>query len=272
MKDFATDSRINLSVRGGTKKAKYFANLTYQNVNDIFDAGAFDNGKGYEAGYNYDRFNYRSNLDFDITKTTKFSVNLSGFYGSQKKPGDDPRVILFSLYQMAPNILYPMYPDGAWGTYPSPEWSFSNPALELAGKGYVQYDKFQVNSDFVLDQNLDVITKGLSFKGKLSYDNSFSSTRKVNDNGNYGTYGNRINKYYTEEGEEVFLLSEGVNDFAFAVDPWVIDPLKVQNSTRATRFNYELSLNYNRTFDQKHAMQQGFSHSVSALSGQLHGR
>lgn len=253
LKDFATDSRLNLSVRGGTKKARYFANLSYQNVNDIFDAGAFPNGRGYEAGYNYDRFNYRSNLDFDITKTTKFSVNLSGFYGSQTKPKDDERVILFSLYQMAPNLLYPQYPDGAWGTYHSPEWSTSNPALQLSGKGSRQNNKFQVNSDFILVQNLDIITKGLSFKGKLSYDNSFSSSRVLNDSGSNGAYGNVINKYYTEDGEEVFLLSEGVNDFDFVVEPWTINPLTVSDGTRATRFNYELSLNYNRTFDKKHA-------------------
>lgn len=37
LKDFAQDYRINLSVRGGNKKAKYFGSLAYQTVNDIFD-------------------------------------------------------------------------------------------------------------------------------------------------------------------------------------------------------------------------------------------
>ena len=32
----------------------------------------------YDFNYKYKRFNYRANLDFDVTKTTTISVNLGG--------------------------------------------------------------------------------------------------------------------------------------------------------------------------------------------------
>ncbi|HKK63573.1 MAG TPA: hypothetical protein VJ951_13500, partial [Bacteroidales bacterium] len=134
LKDFATDYRANLSVQGGTKKAQYFASFSYQHVSDIFDISAFDNGRGYESQFKYDRFNYRSNLDFNITKSTKFSVNLAGFYGMQKKPGDRLKEILFGLYSLAPDIYYPQYPDGSFGIYETPEYWSQNPAVNLTSK------------------------------------------------------------------------------------------------------------------------------------------
>ncbi|HKK63574.1 MAG TPA: hypothetical protein VJ951_13505, partial [Bacteroidales bacterium] len=51
----------------------------------------------------------------------------------------------------------------------------------------------------------------------------------------------------------MFLLSEGVNDFRFVQLPWTLDALNVNDNSRRTRLNYELHLNYNRTFAEKHA-------------------
>ena len=46
LKDFATDYRVNLSVRGGSEFAKYFGSLSYQAVNDIFNGSKYPNNKG----------------------------------------------------------------------------------------------------------------------------------------------------------------------------------------------------------------------------------
>ncbi|HLP71425.1 MAG TPA: SusC/RagA family TonB-linked outer membrane protein, partial [Bacteroidales bacterium] len=60
----------NFNISGGTKFVKYFGTLGYVNENTFF--------KGYVDGYNdtrykYDRFNYRTNLDFNLTNTTTLS-------------------------------------------------------------------------------------------------------------------------------------------------------------------------------------------------------
>ncbi len=86
LKDFAQDYRVNLSVSGGGKTAKYFGSLAYQTVDDIFDGKKYDSGKGYLGEYKYERFNYRSNIDFNITSTTELSVNLSGYLGIRENP------------------------------------------------------------------------------------------------------------------------------------------------------------------------------------------
>ena len=66
----------NLNISGGTKFVKYFVAFDFQNEGDM--TKIWDNRQGYEGGYSYNRLNVRSNLDFQITKTTQFKVNLAG--------------------------------------------------------------------------------------------------------------------------------------------------------------------------------------------------
>ena len=66
----------NLLTAGGTKFVKYFAGIDFVSEGDLYKN--FGNGRNYDTGYNYNRVNVRSNLDFSITKTTLFKVNLAG--------------------------------------------------------------------------------------------------------------------------------------------------------------------------------------------------
>lgn len=40
----------------------------------------------YDLSYQYNRFNYRSNLDIDVTKSTTISLNLGGSVDNSYKP------------------------------------------------------------------------------------------------------------------------------------------------------------------------------------------
>lgn len=251
LKDFATDSRVNLSVRGGSENTKFFGSLSFQSVNDIFKGVEYDNGKGYSGEYKYNRFNYRSNLDFDITNTTKFSVNLSGYYGIQEKPIDDIRQAVSAIYEIAPSLYTPIYPDGAYGRELSGIWDFKNPLVNLTNSGYNTYNHFQMNSDFMLDQDLTFLIKGLSMKAKLSYDNTMVGRQSVTDNP-INNVENVIYRLYDIDGNETVFSPPGINDFDFVVQPWDIGTMDIQNWTRMRRINYELSLNYNRVFKEKH--------------------
>lgn len=249
LKDFAQDYRVNLNVRGGTDFAKYFGALSFQSTRDIFKGKEYDNGKGYSSEYKYNRFNYRSNLDFNITKTTKFSVNLSGYYGVQEKPNDDLRLVLGSLYELANSLYTPIYPDGLYGLHHSLEWGFQNPIVYLTSSGYKNTDMFQINSDFELEQKLDFITKGLKFKAKFSYDNTMTGSRSVND-GSGGN--NNIYRIYDEDGVESIYSIEGINDFDFVPQPWTLGTMNISETSRLRRMNYQMNLSYNRTFAEKH--------------------
>jgi len=251
LKDYAKDTRFNISVQGGTDFAKYFGSLSYQTTRDIFDGKNFDNGKGYNSEFKYDRFNYRSNLDFNITKSTKVSVNLSGYYGVQEQPTTDIKSALNPLYLMAPSLYTPLYPDGYYGLHPSNDSGWVNPLIVLSSGGYYTNSRFAVNSDFILNQKLDFITDGLSFKGIFSYDNNFSATQSLTDNGN-NSLKNVIYRIYNLDGNEYIDSPDGVNDFDYVIQPWTRSAMNISDGSRVRNVNYSLALNYSRTFEKKH--------------------
>jgi len=250
LKDFATDYRVNLSIRGGSDFAKYFGSLSYQTVNDIFDGNKYPNNKGYQSEYKYNRFNYRSNFDFNISRSTKFSIDLSGFLGIQEKPNEDLRLAVSAIYSLAPSLYTPIFPDGYYGRHISGDWDFENPIVNLTQTGYNTYNKVQINSDFVLEQKLDFITKGLFFNGKLSYDNDMTSAQQLLDPQIAGT-ANVIYRMYDGD-KEIIYSGPGLNNFDFVVQPWTLNSMQVQNNSRMRRLNYELSFNYSRIFTERH--------------------
>jgi len=252
LKDFAQDNRVNLSVRGGGDNARYFASIAYQSVADIFDATGFDTGKSYDSGYNYERFNFRSNIDFDITKTTEFSVNLGGFYGSQKNPGNI-ETIVNSIYELAPNVYNPIFPDGAFGRDDADGFNVTNPLVTLTNTGYIVTNTFNINTDFILKQKLDFITKGLSFQGRFSLDNRSEIDQRLNDPGADAQENVRY-RIYDENFIERIESPNGVNDFDFVPFAWTLRAPVVQNGTITRNLLYDFSFNYSRTFAEKHSV------------------
>ncbi|MBC3758647.1 TonB-dependent receptor [Hyunsoonleella sp. SJ7] len=243
LKDFAQDYRVNFSVRGGNKTAKYFGSLAYQTVSDIFDGGRYDNGRGYLGEYRYDRFNFRSNIDFNITNTTELSVNLAGFYGIRETPGTIGNVTN-GLYLIAPSLYPPVYPDGVYGNPFSYFNVYVNPVQTLQAQGYDTFRTFRVNTDFILKQKLDFITEGLSFQGRFSLDNEQRSRQNLNDGG--------ITVRVYDGDQPTDLPPPNENRFDFVRRPWNLETLEVEENQRERRMVYDFSLNYNRTFAEKH--------------------
>ena len=250
-KNFAMDYRANLSVSGGTEVVKYFGALTYQHVGDIFNGSLIENGRNYTPSFNYDRFNFRSNIDFDITKTTRLSVNLSGYYGVQNGNNAENELLYSSIYNLAPSLFYPIYPDGTFGRTVVENYELANPAVILATKGSTKNHRVQVNTDFILNQKLDFITEGLSFRGTLSYDNNFRGEGGINDPDPTGG-DNVIYKIYLSDGTEQIVVPPGNNQFDYVVQPWTRNALQIQDWQTERRLFYLLSFNYEKTIADKH--------------------
>ncbi len=181
-KDYAMAYNANVGIRGGTKFTQYFASIDFQNEGDLFRS--FDNNRGYEPGYNYNRLNFRSNLDFQLTSSTQLQVNLGGSYGTRKTPwgGGNSSSFWSAAYANPPDAFMPVYSDGAWGVYAPDDVAAENSVRILAVSGIQYITKTQLSTNFVLNQDLGMILKGLNFRGTLAVDNSFTeSNRGVND-------------------------------------------------------------------------------------------
>lgn len=252
LKDFAQDYRVNLSARGGGEKSTYFASLAYQTVADIFDGESYDNGKGYKSGFTYDRFNFRSNLDFNITKTTELTVNLGGFYAIQQTPGG-LNLVTNAIYELAPNAYTPLFPDGAFGRDFNDVFANTNPLVTLTNTGYTTDATFQINTDFILKQNLDFITDGLSFQSRFSLDNSTESRQELRDPGADGQE-NVTYRVFDRFFNETIESPNGVNDFDFVPFPWTLTPAEIRDGQIVRNLLYDAAINYSQTFDEKHTV------------------
>ena len=203
MKDVTLQTQHNVNISGGNKTVKYFISAGMFTQDGIFNE--FD--RPYEFGYGYQRFNYRSNLDIDVTKTTKLSFNISGKVDESYKPhsGQSSDQLVKEVYWATP-FSSPGIVDGKYivnsnstsDNYTTIEGDDpkSIPVLPFVGgtpmaycmsqPGAFHYNNNKLQMDLVLDQKLDFITKGLSLKLKGSYNSSYATAREVrNDASTY---------------------------------------------------------------------------------------
>jgi TonB-linked SusC/RagA family outer membrane protein len=177
IRDMAFEKNVNLTLRGGTSFVKYFGSIGYLNEGDVFNIS--DRGQGYDPSFSYDRLNFRSNLDFEITKTTRFSTSLSGYHGirSQPHPGSIyENSGYMGFYNLPPDIYPVKYDDGIYADNSGFSRYYPSPLLAFSFYGNSVNKTTQVNTDFTLNQKLDFITQGLSANARLSFDNRANST------------------------------------------------------------------------------------------------
>ena len=255
-KDYCMSYNAAINVSGGTKLVKYFAAVDFVNEGDLFKT--YDSGRGYEAGYGYNRLNVRSNLDFKLTKTTTFKVNLAGSYGVSESPysysqyadaGDTWQLQQrwAGAYNIAPDVFLPQYSDGSWGFYPLIS-NVSNSAEAVALGGTNKATTTRIYTDFVLEQDLSFITKGLNFRGTVSWDNTFrESSRGIND-----LYkSNSRNKWINPEtGTETYQDAyDSANHFdEVTTVTWTTNSGTVSDASTYRKFYYQLQLNWARKF------------------------
>lgn len=255
-KDYAMAYNGAVSISGGTRFVKYFAAIDFVHEGDLFRN--FDNHRGYETGFGYNRINARSNLDFQLTKTTVFKVNLSGSNGQKRStwPNDGSGFnqsnwndvqVWAGAYNIAPNVFRPVYADGSYGYYPAFSSQVTNSADLLANGGAFKTTATRINTDFVLEQNLDFITKGLNFRGMISWDNQFREQgRGVSDlyNGPQYKWIDPATGAVTKKNP-----TETTSQFDYLPgSKWSIQAGSVSNGNTLRNLNYQLQLNWNREF------------------------
>lgn len=279
-KNIGFSHRATLSARGGNESIQYFGMLAYLHEGDLFED--YDNGKGYEPNYNFNRFNFRSNIDFKLTKTTKFKLDLSGYY-SQKNTnynnegstGRADQWMWSATYFLPPNLFLPMYEDGYWGAYTEGGNNTVNPLAVVYNLGVRETRTTQLNSDFSIEQDLGFITKGLSAKGSLFYDNTIRSEGGIWDVTNNvrpaeATTNVKYKQIYPllyqgpdqDPSEYTVYLPVSTEEYDWIIRPWSIyaeeiDAANWDNVIPVTRrLSYQFQLNYGRKFGL---------HNVSAM-------
>lgn len=271
IEDYALSYKFNFNVAGGTDFVKYFATVAYLHDGDIIKT--HDYGQGYDPDFSYDRFNFRTNLDFALTSTTAFKVNLSGYHGRKQEMKKNASTKFWQGVYGAPPDLYPVQYSDGWFGYNEFYQDAVNPVAELNFGGYERTNTTEVIADFDLTQKLDFVTKGLSVNGKLAYNTRYE-TRGIDldDAGVYTKYidPSILNAQNADDSAAAIYIRppyEATSDqsgYDYSVTPITVSSEQSYDAGNNTlkgldvyrNLMYQVSLNYAREFGQ---------HSLSLL-------
>ncbi|MGM9740705.1 MAG: SusC/RagA family TonB-linked outer membrane protein [Candidatus Cryptobacteroides sp.] len=267
IKPVSTTQQYNISIDGGNNFLKYFVSLGYHRDGDIFD---LEKQKNYDPRSTFQRYNYRANLDFNITKTTKFSVNVAGKVGYRGDKYADDGATYTKMIQAPINSFPVKYENGYWGDMES---GMYNVLANMYNQGERTVKTSQNWYDFTLKQKLDFITEGLSVSARFSYNSYITTTgRKLagnilgqNDyNSSIGVirYFRQYDYSNPQIGEDGSLTYPVLRELRLPSENAMDDmPLGVTYdnlSATGSQEVYQFDINYARTFAEKH--------NVSALA------
>ncbi len=245
--DMAANQRVNLNITGGSDIVKYYVSGAFYNESSIYkNAG---NIYGYNPSIRYNKFNFRANVDLNLTKSTVVNFNLANIYEKSFGPGfgDTDSDIWSYTFMTSPNAFPVQYSDGTLSG-PSTDSGY-NPWNMLAHSGYREQFWNSAQSLIGVTQDIGALwepLKGLSANIKFSWD-AWNTTLQRRD---------KIGSFYHARGraEDGSLIYDDNNGDGI----W--DPVHTGSSSLGFRIGrsgtmtryLEGSLTYNRVFNDIH--------------------
>jgi TonB-linked SusC/RagA family outer membrane protein len=199
------EQQYNVNISGGGEQMRYFTSVGYFSQDGVFKDANYG---GADANSSYDRYNFRSNYDFDVLKNLKLTVDLSGQFaknhgilgnpqdGDITGPDARHKAMMEGVLDEPP-YAGPGIVDGklveAWAknsysaTIGQRGAGGYSPITNLLERPTLTTFNTNVNAIIKLTHTLDYLTKGLSLSGTVSF----------NDNYTKGVYRFQPIPYYT---------------------------------------------------------------------------
>ena len=236
-KDQAHNQKVNVSLRGGGSIATYYVSGSYYNESSIFK-DAVDR-YNYNSSINYNKFNFRANLDLKLTGSTNLNINMANIYEKSFAPGRTTSDIWGYTFNTSPNAFPVEYSDGTISS-PSTDSGY-NPWNILVHSGYREQFWNSAQSLIGITQDIGKLYRpltGLTANIKFSWDAWNTSTQiRSKEPTQYHASGR------DKDGNLIFgnPVRQGNSELSYSI------------STDGTMTNYlEGSLNYNRLFGNIH--------------------
>ena len=232
-KDFASNQRVTAEVSGGNNILTYSLVAAFYNEQGILTR---DPSREWDPSIKLQRYNVRSNVDINITKTTKFRVNIGGYLQDRNSTTQSVETIFQKAFKTVP-FDYPV----RYSTGEIPAGAEGNVWAMATQMGYQNTSASKIETLFSLEQDLKFLTKGLKIKGTFSFDRYSSGT--VSRSTSPDLY--NPTRQRNEDGTLVLnRTSTGSNTLGHSVS----------GSYGNRRLYMELAVNYDRTFAGKHAV------------------
>ncbi|MGC4235121.1 MAG: TonB-dependent receptor [Niabella sp.] len=165
LRPYTNNVNASLNFKGGGTTARYFVSTAYFNEGGMYESDA--SLKDYKTNANRERWNYRTNFDFDITKTTLLRLGVAGFLEKRNSPGLG-HFIWESLVGTNPTATPVLYSNGLVPAYGVA--AQTNPWVLTTQTGYREWWQNNINTNVNLEQRLDFITKGLRAVARVAFD------------------------------------------------------------------------------------------------------
>lgn len=218
----APQQQYNLSMNGSSDKISYFFNLGYLDQEGSYKSGSL----------NYNRWNFRTNIDADITKRLRASVQLSGYTDEKNQPHTSIWTVYKKAWTYRPTSQAWLNGDHTLPAYDDDMLEAENPVAttDASFTGYRREKRYNFNGSLALTYDIPGI-EGLNARAFYSYD------------------------YYTTDNTEFqrtyYLYKQLADD---SISSFIQNsPGTVNRNTSPSLGNViQLSLNYNHTFADAH--------------------
>ena len=258
----------SLTIQGGSNRARYFIMGNYFQQNGNYKHTIND---AYKTQAIFKRYNFRSNIDVDITNSLYATLILGARITDRNAPGTTANRVIEIANTQPP--IYPIvlesndnpgnkvynvnFPNGMlFGTQ---TYRF-NMLGELSKTGYLDQRDNYLDGSFIMGYKLDALTRGLKLEGMFSYDRQggYWITRSVpTESQGYRVYSGYAT-FYPSDGVDVYMKA-GHYPGAYSSPRRTTDNTLGNSYSRdddVGRTYYQLKLDYVRSFGK---------HNVSGL-------
>lgn len=223
VKSYAPQQSYKLSFRGGNDIAQYYIMLGALTQEGLYNYT--EESKGYSTQNKFSRYNFRSNIDVNVTDDLKIGVNLGGRIENRHVPSTGAGTIISALSKNTPTM--PIFNEN--GTLAGTS-IYTNPYGLIARTGYQDRFSRYVQGTTTLDWKLDQVLEGLSANALFGFDVSKLYARAKDQS--FARYQLNLDGSYTQFGEDTSVGLE--------FSTW--------DDTFGLMMNYMFGFAYNRQF------------------------
>ncbi|WP_281336746.1 SusC/RagA family TonB-linked outer membrane protein [Flavobacterium eburneipallidum] len=254
IKDYTINQGFNLSASGGAEKARYYISGTYNVDNGVLNVEGLNN---FNSNVKLRNYSLRSNIDLDLTATTKAAIRVYGQFDDYNGPiGGGQRIFNLALWsnpvkfpKVYPSSFLPFIEHPLFGgalTDSNSNTLLINPYAEMV-RGYQTSKASTIQAQIELKQDLGGILEGLSARA-MGYVRRYS----------FYQVQRQYNPFYYQgvvNGDEIQLqvLNDGGANSVGTVGTEYLNYSEGAKNLDS-RIYLEAAINYNRTFNEKHAV------------------
>jgi len=241
-KKIAYQENVNMDIGGGSEKVKYFVTGGYFTQNGL--VRNFNDPHGdVNTNYFYRRFNLRTNLDFQVSKTLSMRLDMTNRFMNINEPSQLSAVgQIYDFTKMRPYSAPVMNPNGTYAynyNMPSPADDLPTLNARLANEGYNRTRRYDSNILYSAVQKLDFITKGLFATVQVAYSSIDENERKVSRGSD------QYPSYHFDSATGIYTINPR-NNQTYAYSPYSVSGQSDKSSYNTditARLNHVITIN-----------------------------